>query len=318
MSCNCNRNGNNCGLPSQPNYNNLNKGFITPKKGCCDCGDDENKICRNGKIVIIDKNHLYPDEGIYLEDKPDGNQILHITIRPNDYTYVVNFNNTDNFYVTHMFITYKEDNTNNCNNIYKLYINNQRECNPIEIRIDDNLKQFNNFYVRELDNYINEPDNFKYLKGKFFKLSSMRNLEIEVSKPMNIIRMYCDDNILKNNLKPIKNYYIDDSKIVADDDEGIFVANINISFNNFSNIIIDDSCDVVHINFDDKICDQFNYEYKFTIIDMYDTGAAYDFNIGIIWANDEAPDFSDGWLYEVSISQNSSGGWYGVWTKYPQ
>lgn len=312
MSCNCNCNGNSCGVPKQPNYNNLNKGFITPKKGCC----DEDKICRNGKIVIIDKNHIYPDQGIYLEDKPDGYQILHITLYPNDYTYIVNFKEGDNFYVTHIFITYKEDNINNCNNIYKLYINNQRECNPIEIKIDDNLKQFNNFYVRELDDYINDPDKFKYLKGKFFKLRSMRNLEIEVSKPMNGIRMYCDDNILKNNLKAIKQYYIDDSKIIEDDENGYYVANINISFNNFSYIIIDGYCNIVHINFDDKTCSEFNYEYKFMITDFFGTGAEYYFDFDLRWANDGAPDFSDGSSYEISISQNSDGNWYGVWTKY--
>lgn len=316
MSCNCHCDGNNCGLPTQPNYNNLNKGFVVPKNGCCcDCENEDN-ICKNGKIVIIDKNHLYPHEGIYLEDKTDGNQILHLTLRPNDYTYIVNFKDTDNFYVTHIFITYKEDNSNNCNNIYKLYINNQKECHPIEIRIDDNLKQFNNFYVRELDDYIDDPDNFKYLKGKFFKLRSMRNLEIEVSKPMNSIRLYCDDNILKNNLKPIKDYYIDTSKMIYDENEDIYIANIDISFNNFSRIMINDYCDIVHINFDDKICDQFNYEYKFSIIDNFNTEASYTFNVDIIWANEEAPDFSDGSIYEISISQNSVGGWYGLWAKY--
>lgn len=316
MSCSCNCDENNCGLPSQPDYNNLNKGFIVPKNSSCGCGNDENKVCKNGKIVIIDKNHLYPHEGIYLEDKADGNQILHITLRPNDYTYVVNFKDGDNFYVTHMFITYKEDNTNNCNNIYKLYINNQKECNAIEIRIDDNLKQFNNFYVRESNEYINEPDNFKYLKGKFFKLRSMRNLEIEVSKPMNSIRLYCDDNIIKNNLRPITQHYIDADKI-SYDGEGNAVANIDISFNNFSNIIINDFCDIVRINFDDKLCNEVNYEYKFTIIDPYGTEATYVFGHGVTWANDEAPDFSDGDLYEISISQNSDGDWYGLWTKYP-
>lgn len=317
MSCNCNHNGNNCGLPSQPNYNNLDKGFIVPKKNCCDCGD-EDKICKNSKIIIIDKNHLYPHEGIYLEDKPDGNQILHLTLRPNDYTYVVNFKDNDNFYVTHMFITYKEDNTNNCNNIYKLYINNQKECNPIEIRIDDNLKQFNNFYVRELDNYINEPDNFKYLKGKFFKLRSMRNLEIEVSKPMNIIRMYCDDDIIKNNLKHIKQHYMHADNIINDDNEGILIAEINIDFNDFNHIIIDDHCNIVRIHFNNNLCNDINYEYKFMIVDWYGTGAEYEFDVDIIWANDEAPDFSDGSLYEISVSQNNGGNWYGVWTKYPQ
>lgn len=316
MNCNCNHNKSNCSLPTQPNYNNLKNGFISPKKGCCDCGD-ENKICKNGKIIIIDKNHLYPDEGIYLEDKADGNQILHLTLHPNDYTYVVNFKEGDNFYVTHIFIHYKEDNTNNCNNVYKLYINNQRECNPIEIKIDEDLKQFNNFYIRELENYVDDPDNNKYLKGKFFKLHSMRNLEIEVSKPMNSIRLYCDDNILKNNLKPIKGYYIDGDKIVYDENVGLSVANINIYSDNFSRIMIDDYCDIVRINFDDSICNDMNYEYKFTIIDNYVTEASYEFNCTIIWANDEAPDFSDGCLYEISISQITSGGWYGVWAKYP-
>lgn len=313
MSCNCNCNENNCGLPSQPNYNNnLNNGFISPKKGCC----GEDKICRNGKVVIIDKNHLYPHEGIYLEDKTDGYQILHLTLRPNDYTYIINFNNTETFYVSHIFITYKEDNTNNCNNIYRLYINNQSDCNPIEIRIDDNLKQFNNFHIRELSDYINNPDKAKYLKGKFFKLRSMRNLEIEVSKPMNIIRMYCDDNILKNNLKHIKSYYIDSNNIVADDDLGMLIANIDISFNNFSNIFIDDLCNIVCINFNDNICEGINYEYKFMIVDHVGTDAEYEFDVSIIWANDEAPDFSDGYEYEISISQNYNGSWYGVWIKY--
>lgn len=315
MSCNCNRDGNNCGLPSQPDYNNLNKGFIVPKKGC-DCGNDENKVCKNGKIVTIDKNHLYPHEGIYLEDKPDGNQILHITLRPNDYIYVVNFKNGNDFYVTHIFIHYKEDNNNNCNNIYKLYINNQRECNPIEVRIDDDLKQFNNFYVRELDDYINEPDKFKYLKGKFFKLRSMRTLEIEVSKPMNSIRMYCDDNILKNNLRPIKHYIVNFDNIVYDENEACDITNINISFNNFSYIIIDEYCNIVYINFDDRLCDRFNYEYKFIIVDRYGADASYVFNHDIIWANNEAPDFSDGCIYEISISQNDFDNWFGVWTKY--
>ena len=268
--------------------------------------------------LTIDKNHLYPDEGIYLEDKPDGNQILHLTLRPNDYTYVVNFNDNDNFFVTHIFIHYIEDNANNCNNIYKLYINNQKECNPVEIRIDDDLKQFNNFYIGEAERYISDPDESKYLKGKFFKHHSMRNLEIEVSKPMNIIRMYCDDNILKNNLKHIKSYYMDSTNIVENEDKGILVANIDISTNNFSYIVIDDPCDRVYINFDDKHCGEFNYEYKFTIIDFYQSGALYIFNVGITWANNEAPDFSDGWVYEISISQIAPGGFYGVWTKYPQ
>lgn len=310
MNCNCNRNGNNCGLPSQPNYNNLNKGFVVPKKGCCDC-EDEDKICRNGKIVTIDKNHLYPQEGIYLEDKPDGNQILHITLRPNDYTYIVNFNNTDNFYVTHMFITYKEDNINNCNNIYRLYINNQRDSD-IEIRIDDNLKQFNNFYVRELDGYINEPDKFKYLKGKFFKLRSMRNLEIEVSKPMNSIRMYCDDNILKNNLKHSQKYII--SNIYTDDYSGYI--NIEIKDNPQPIIIVDAYCFGINISLN-PINDypDVTSEYKLFIYYGYDTDDLV-IDVPIIWANDNPPEFEIDNLYEISISY-INGMYFGVFTKYP-
>lgn len=313
MSCNCNHDGNNCGLPSQPNYNNLNKGFIIPKKNCCDCGD-EDKICRNGKIVTIDKNHLYPHEGIYLEDKPDGNQILHIVLRPNDYTYIVNFNNTDNFYVTHMFVTYKEDNTNNCNNIYRLYINNQRECNPIEIRIDDNLKQFNNFYVRELGDYINDQDNFKYLKGKFFKLRSMRNLEIEVSKPMNSIRIYCDDNIVKNNIRPIINHY---AAYKYDEEDNSICPTINVYPNTFNFIRFDEYVDELEIVLTDirGVCDSYNYEYKLHIVYEYD-GISIIFDKLIYWANDEAPDFEVSYDYEISISQNAAGYWCGVWSKY--
>lgn len=317
MSCNCNHDKNNCSLPSQPNYNSLNNGFIPLKKGCCDCGNGD-KICKNGKIITIDKNHLYPNEGIYLEDKADGNQILHINLYPNDYTYVVNFKDEDNFYVTHIFIHYVEDNINNCNNIYRLYINNQKECNSIEIRIDDNLKQFNNFYIRELDHYVNNPDDNKYLKGKFFKLRSMRTLEIEVSKPMNIIRMYCDDDIIKNNLKHIKHHYIDSDDIIGDDDEGMFIAEINIDFNDFNDIVIDYSCDIVRIHFNNNLCDNINYEYKFSISDICNTGASYEFDVPIIWANDEDCDFSDGSRYEISISQIANGSWFGVWTKYTQ
>jgi hypothetical protein len=314
MSCNCNCKENNCGLPNQPNYNNLNKGFIVPKKDCCcDCVD-EDKICRNGKIVIIDKNHLYPHEGIYLEDKPDGNQILHITLRPNDYTYIVNFKNNYNFYVTHIFITYKEDDSNNCNNIYKLYINNQKECNPIEIRIDDNLKQFNNFYVRELDAYINEPDKFKYLKGKFFKLRSMRNLEIEVSKPMNSIRMYCDDNILKNNIRSIINNYIG---YKYDEEGNSIYPTIDAYPNTFNFIRFDEYVDELEIFLTDiqGVCDSYNYEYKLYIVCEYD-GISIIFDQSIYWANGEAPDFESGYDYEISISQNAAGYWCGVWTKY--
>lgn len=310
MSCNCNRDGNNCGLPSQPNYNNLNKGFVAPKKGCCDCGDDENKICKNGKIVIIDKNHLYPHEGIYLEDKPDGNQILHLTLRPNDYTYIVNFNNTDNFYVTHMFVTYKEDNTNNCNNIYRLYINNQRECNPIEIRIDDNLKQFNNFYVRELDDYINEPDTYKYLKGKFFKLRSMRNLEIEVNKPTNSIRMYCDDNILKNNLKHLQRYII--SSIYTDDYSGY--VNIELKYNPQSFIIVDTYCPGINILWNDDTCSEVNSELKL-FIDYRENVDEIVIDLPIIWVDDNPPEFEIDNLYEISISY-INGNYLGVFAKY--
>lgn len=309
MSCNCNRNGNNCGLPSQPNYNNLNKGFVVPKKDCCDCGD-EDKICRNGKIVIIDKNHLYPHEGIYLEDKDDsGHQILHFTLRPNDYTYIVN---TDtNFYVTHMFITYKEDNTNNCNNIYRLYINNQRDSD-IEIRIDDNLKQFNNFYVRELDDYINNPDNFKYLKGKFFKLRSMRNLEIEVSKPMDSIRIYCDDNILKNNLKHSQKYII--SNIYTDDYDGYI--NIEIKDNLQPVVIVDAYCFGINISLN-PINDypDVTSEYKLFIYYGYDIDDLV-IDVPIIWANDNPPEFEIGNLYEISISY-ISGIYFGVFAQYP-
>lgn len=311
MNCNCNHNGNSCGVPKQPNYNNLNKGFITPKKGCCDCGED-NKVCKNSKIITIDKNNIYPHEGIYLEDKPDGNQILHITLRPNDYTYVVNFKDGDNFYVTHIFIHYVEDNINNCHNIYKLYINNQKECNPIEIKIDDDLKQFNNFYIRELDN----PDNIKYLKGKFFRLRSMRNLEIEVSKPMNSIRLYCDDSIIKNNLRTIIYNHVDSNNII-EDENGDLVANITLYLNKVTYTTTEEYCDKVYISFGDiGLCEEINYEYKLMIIDGANTGAEFIFKKPIIWANDEAPDINDGSLYEISISQNDFGAWFGLWAKY--
>lgn len=308
MNCNCNRNGNNCGLPSQPNYNNLNKGFIAPKKDCCDC-NNKDKICRNGKIVTIDKNHLYPYEGIYLDDKPDGYQILHITLRPNDYTYIVNADT--NFYVTHIFITYKEDNTNNCNNIYRLYINNQRD-DDIEIRIDDNLKQFNNFYVRELDDYIDDPDNFEYLKGDFFKLRSMRNLEIEVSKPMNNIRMYCDDNILKNNLKHLQRYVISD--IYTDDYSGGIY--IKIKDNSQTMIIVDTCCPSINIslnpiNNDPDVINKYKLfiYYKEAVDEIV-------IDIPIVWANDNPPEWEINNLYEISISY-INGMYFGVFTKYP-
>lgn len=311
MNCNCNRNENNCGLPSQPNYNNLNKGFIAPKKGCCDCGD-EDKICRNGKIATIDKNHLYPHEGIYLEDKTDGNKILHITLHPNNYIYVVDFKNDDDFYATHIFITYKENIINGCNNIYKLYINNQREDNSIEIRIDDNLKQFNNFYVRELNDYINNPDNFEYLKGNFFKLRSMRNLEIEVSKPMNSIRMYCDDNILKNNLKHLQRYVISD--IYTDDYSGGIY--IKIKDNSQTMIIVDTYCPSINIllnpiNNDPDVIN----EYKLFIYYKENVDTIV-IDVPIIWANNNSPEWEIDNVYEISISY-INGMYFGVFTKYP-
>lgn len=310
MSCNCNHNGNNCGLPSQPNYNNLNKGFVAPKRGCCDC-DNKDDICRNGKIVTIDKNHLYPQEGIYLEDKPDGYQILHLTLHPNDYTYIVNFKDGDNFYVTHIFIHYVEDNINNCNNIYKLYINNQGNFN-IEIRIDDNLKQFNNFYVRELDDYIDDPDNFEYLKGDFFKLRSMRNLEIEISKPMNSIRMYCDDNILKNNLKHLQRYVISD--IYTDDYSGGIY--IKIKDNSQTMIIVDTYCPSINISLNpiNNNPDVIN-EYKL-FIDYRENVDVIVIDVPIIWANNNSPEWEINNLYEISISY-INGMYFGVFTKYP-
>lgn len=306
MSCNCNCNRNNCGLPSQPNYNNLNKGFIAPKKDCCDCNKDE--ICRNGKIITIDKNHLYPHEGIYLEDKNnDGNQILHITLYSNDYTYIVNADN--NFYVTHIFITYKEDNINSCNNVYKLYINNQRD-NDIEIRIDDNLKQFNNFYVRELDDYINDPDNFKYLKGKFFKLRSMRNLEIEVSKPIDTIRLYCDDNIVKNNLKHIQKYTI--SSIYTDDYSGSI--NIELKHNPQTVIIVDIGCPGINILFPNNECNDVINEYKL-FINYIENVDEIVMNIPILWVDNNAPQWELNNIYEISICY-IDGKYLGVFNKY--
>ena len=72
MSCNCNCGGNSCGVPKQPNYNNLDKGFIVPKKDCCDCCNIDSP-----KHIIIDNNHLYPDNGIYVDV---NNKILHLQI----------------------------------------------------------------------------------------------------------------------------------------------------------------------------------------------------------------------------------------------
>lgn len=315
MSCNCNNNGKSCGLPNQPNYNNLSKGFVTPKKNCCDCGDNDSS-CKSSEIIIIDKNHLYPDKGIYLEDKPDGNQILHITVYPNDYTYVVNFKNNDNFFVTHIFIHYIEDSINNRTNVYKLYINNQKECNPIEIRVDDNLKQFNNFYIRELDNYIADPDDFKYLKGKFFKLRSMRNLEIEVSKPMNIIRMYCDDDIIKNNLKHIKHYYITSDNII-DAEDGTTYINIDVTHETLNIIHIDEEPNIININFIDNKCGDINRVYDlFLDINQPCLSTEFVFSEYIRW-HKSAPNLNGGGHNEFEISLCSTNdGLYGVYAEY--
>ena len=164
MSCNCNCDGNSCGVPKQPNYNNLNKGFITPKKGCCDCGEC-NKVCKNNLRTII-------------------------------------YNNVD-------------------------------------------------------------------------------------------------------------------SNNIIEDENGDLVANINIYLNNLTYITTNKYCDKVYISFGDiGLCEKINYEYKLMIIDGANTGAEFIFEEPIIWANNEAPDINDGSLYEISISQNDFGTWFGVWLKY--
>lgn len=310
MSCNCNRNGNSCGVPKQPNYNNLNKGFIVPKKDCCDCGD-EDKICRNGKVVIIDTNHLYPHEGIYLEDKDDGNQILHLTLRPNDYTYIVNVDN--NFHVTHIFITYKEDNINNCNNIYKLYINNKTN-DIIEVKINDNLKILNEFYIRKLDDFINDSDTYPYLNGNYFQLLGNKNIEIEVTKPINTIKLYYEDNTFKNNLKSLTNYIIDSTNIKEDNDGNTY-HDVILKLNEFPTIICNEYLNIVNIFIDDSYNYlPLDYEFKFCI---YVNNPDTTYDIGIeIWNDDTPPDLEEGYLYEISISQISRGVWCGLWTKY--
>lgn len=311
MSCNCNCGGNSCGVPKQPNYNNLNKGFIEPKKGCCDCCNDEDNICRNGKIIIIDKNHLYPDEGIYLEDKTDGNQILHITLLPNDYAYVVDIDNS--FYVTHIFITYKDDNVNNCNNIYKLYINNKSN-NIVEIKINNDLEILNDFFIRELDEFINDSTKYKYLNGKFFQLSENGNVEIEVIKPANTIKLYCDDIRFNNSLKILTYYFIDSSNI-KQDSNGDTYHDIILKLNEFPTIICNDTLDYVNININANVESlPLNYEYKFCIY-VNDPNITYDIGISI-WNNDTPPDLLDGYLYEISICQIARGIWSGCWAKY--
>lgn len=97
MSCNCNNRG--CQLPVQPRYNLLDKGYIFKK-------DNHNCDCRNinlPKHIIIDGNHLYPDDGIYVDI---DNKILHLQVIPNCYEYridldtiVVNGENISNIYI---------------------------------------------------------------------------------------------------------------------------------------------------------------------------------------------------------------------------
>lgn len=78
MSCNCSCNGNNCGLPTQPNYNNLDKGFIAPKEDCYDCDN----ILKNNIRPII--NHYI----VYKYDE-EGNSICPtIDIYPNTFNFI--------------------------------------------------------------------------------------------------------------------------------------------------------------------------------------------------------------------------------------
>lgn len=126
----------------------------------------------------------------------------------------------------------------------------------------------------------------------------------------------CDDNnIVKTNLKYIKQHYIGDGG-VTDDENGDTVANVNISSYDFNHIFIDEYCDIININLSDRNYKEINYEYKLLIINNYGENPEYNFNVPIKWANNEAPDFDSDYEYEITISQNSGGFWYGSYTKY--
>lgn len=233
MSCNCN-NGN-CKLPIQPKYNLLDKGYVFKK-------DNHNCDCQNinlPKHIIIDNNHLYPDDGIYVDV---NNKILHLQIIPNYYEYridldtiIVNGENVSNIYV-HF------DENININNIKKynicinksfsknLYIHSDKEftiiCNAIK---NINYTIVDNLYL------YNIPSVNKCILLEF---DTKNNTIVVNSDKNNINNVYGELESNKFRIEEIENY-LNRNEVEEDDItvSGLFdVGSLNYHYLKFGNI----------------------------------------------------------------------------------
>lgn len=233
MSCNCNRNGNSCGVPKQPNYNNLNKGFIVPKKDCCDCCNIDLL-----KHITIDNNHLYPNDGIYVDA---DNKILHLQIIPNYYEYYVDLNtitvNGENIH--DVYLHFDENiNTNDIKH-YNVFINKQFSgnlqlySNKEFIIICNAIKSLGKRYISEDNLYCYSiPPVNKFILLEF----NTKNNTISINSDKNFIdSITADLTAHDSRLDYIERYNIEEGNIIL---EGLF----NIGSINCYYIKIGNSC----------------------------------------------------------------------------
>ena len=158
MSNECNKKT--CCIPQQPLYDDLSIGYI--HKNNCGCND-------YNKIIFIDKNHLYPNEGIYLKIV-DNKVILNITLYPNEFYYFVDL--FDRYIeCDYIRLDFKKSTNIKELNVYNLLISCKDNHKPILIKQDFSLIGCKS-NINKSEHII---DNIKYaVSNMFIKIKKER------------------------------------------------------------------------------------------------------------------------------------------------
>ena len=287
MSCNCNNGV--CSLPSQKYNNKLQYGFVEKRNEDCDCKNE------GMRIINIDENNLYPEDGIYL-----NNDVLYLTLCKG-YYYNINFKFAN---IKGIVPIVKQEQNINYYNEFKFCIHSNKDT---FIKIDDKYSQLSKFDLEEKDDI--EQDNKDFIIGNYLKITANNFYEFTINENNNTIEY---KSTVIQGVLALKEVVDINTLDYSEDGES---CDIYLSHHNVYNIIhknIDGF--LIWLIFNNDDVNKYDAEYKISIR-CEASEIELIFNKEIVWVDEDAPILENGYTYDIVV-RVSNNRWIGSYIKY--
>ena len=285
MSCNCNNSV--CNLPSQRYNDKLQYGFIEKRNKDCDCKNE------GIRIINIDENNLYPEDGIYL-----NNDVLYLTLYKG-YYYNINFKFIN---IKGIVPIVEQEQNINYYNEFKFCINSDKDT---FIKIDDKYNKLSEFDLEEKNDIEQDKD---FIIGNYLKLSANKFYEFTINENNNTIEY---KSTVIQGVLPLKEVVNINTLDYSEDGES---CSIYLSHYNVYNIIHKYIPNfIVWLIFNNDV-NKYDVEYKISIR-CEASEIRLILNKEIVWINEDVPDLENGYTYDIVV-RVSNNRWIGSYIKY--